>query len=506
MKKVFKYISISVMALFATSCDKGFDEMNIKEIAITGIDPAFILNQAIINTSPTTSTAIYEMTIVQQMVSPNSGVLTGANFNQDNRALLDPMWTRYYRTVIRNTKDIISQVKDKSDRSNLYQMTRIVQAYAFMVMTDSFGDIPYSEAGLAYISANFKPKYDSQEAIYTDLVKELTEASAALSASGKIETADILYGGDITKWKKLGYSLLLRAGMRLSEVSPDKAKSIVATAASGGVMSQNSENFVVKHDANYQNPNGGMLNSTEANNWYLAAPFVNQLKSTNDPRLKSIAVRYVGAASGPQQSADKANRDPAVQTGMPMGYDNGTIPAVAKAAGLASFYDYSQADRTRIVKTTAPQHLVTASQTQLLLAEAVQRGYITGNASDYYAKGIALHMQQMADHDASMAISQADIDKYITENPFQASKALEQIGVQYWISSFLNGPEAFANFRRTGFPKLTPNPYPLKDIKGEFINRLTYQNSEISVNSENVKAAIARMGADNLDTKVWWDK
>ena len=506
MKKVFKYISISVLALFATSCDKGFDEMNIRKIAVTSIDPAFILNQAIINISPTTSTAIYEMTIVQQMVSPNSGVLTGANFNQDNRALLDPMWTRYYRTVIRNTKDIISQVKDKSDRGNLYQMTRIVQAYAFMVMTDSFGDIPYSEAGLAYISANFQPKYDSQEAIYTDLIKELTEASAALSASGKIETADILYGGDINKWKKLGYSLLLRAGMRLSEVSPDKAKSVVATAVSGGVMAQNSESFVIKHDANYQNPNGGMLNSTEANNWYLAAPFVNQLKSTNDPRLKSIAVRYVGASSGPQQSADKANRDPALQFGMPMGYDNGTIPAVAKAAGLASFYDYTQADRTRIVKNTAPQHLVTASQTQLLLAEAVQRGYITGNVSEYFAKGVTLHMQQMAEHDAAMAITQADIDKYLTENAFQAGKALEQIGVQYWISSFLNGPEAFANFRRTGFPKLTPNPYPLKDTKGDFINRLTYQNSEISVNSENVKAAIARMGADNLDTKVWWDK
>ena len=87
-----------------------------------------------------------------------------------------------------------------------------------------------------------------------------------------------------------------------------------------------------------------------------------------------------------------------------------------------------------------------------------------------------------------------------------AATALEQINTQYWVASFLNGPEAFANFRRSGFPKLTPNPFPGKSIKGNFINRLTYPNSEISANTVHVKEAIARQGADDLDTKVWWDK
>ncbi len=91
-------------------------------------------------------------------------------------------------------------------------------------------------------------------------------------------------------------------------------------------------------------------------------------------------------------------------------------------------------------------------------------------------------------------------------NPLDPSKALEQINTQYWVASFLNGPEAWANFRRSGFPALTPNPFPGKAITGTFIRRLTYPNSEISVNSTNVKEAIGRQGADNLDTKVWWDK
>ena len=150
--------------------------------------------------------------------------------------------------------------------------------------------------------------------------------------------------------------------------------------------------------------------------------------------------------------------------------------------------------------------LVTYSQTQLLLAEAVQRGWTTGSVETLYNNGIRAHMEQLAAYDANSAVAPGDIDAYFVTNTFDAAKALEQINTQYWVSSFLNGPEAFANFRRSGFPKLTPNPFPGKVIKGNFINRLTYPNSEISVNSVNVKEAIGRQGADDLDTKVWWDK
>ena len=87
-----------------------------------------------------------------------------------------------------------------------------------------------------------------------------------------------------------------------------------------------------------------------------------------------------------------------------------------------------------------------------------------------------------------------------------AGLELREISYEYWIASLLNGPEAFANFRRTGFPVLTPNPYPGSEVPGAFINRLTYPNSEISVNSTNIQAAIAAQGADNLATKVWWAK
>jgi hypothetical protein len=162
--------------------------------------------------------------------------------------------------VIKNTKDVISQVKDDASRNNLYQMTRIIQASAFMLLTDSYGSIPYKEGGAGVTDQIFFPKYDTQEFIYNDLIKELTEASAALNPSGKIETADILYAGNIAKWKRFANSMLLRAGMRLSRVDQNKAKQVVSTAFAGGVILLNSDNAVILHDNNYQNPVGNTLN------------------------------------------------------------------------------------------------------------------------------------------------------------------------------------------------------------------------------------------------------
>jgi hypothetical protein len=355
------------------------------------------------------------------------------------------------------------------------------------------------------------PVYDQQEEIYPDLIKEFEEAAAALDASATIETSDLLYAGNISQWKKLGYSLLLRAGMRLSKVDPTTAQTAVTNAFNGGVILQNLDNAYMRHDANYLNPIGNMLNSTEAANWYLVNSFVDTLKNNNDPRLQAIAVRYKGATSGPDQTVDKATTVPADQIGMPMGYDNGTIVARAAADGLVSFYDYSQVDRRRMASTSSPMFFVTAAQTQLLLAEASFRGWITtGSVAQYFEDGIRAHMDQLAIYGSSVAIAPGDIDTYITAHPLVAGRELEQINTQYWIASFLNGPEAFANFRRSGYPSLAPNPYGQPsnpDVpNGTFIKRIGYPTSELSVNTENVNAAIATMGPDKLSTPVWWDK
>ncbi|MFT3935139.1 MAG: SusD/RagB family nutrient-binding outer membrane lipoprotein [Chitinophagaceae bacterium] len=511
MKKIINYSIFLFILSLASSCDKGLEDLNVNRTSPTSLDAAILLNNAIINLSFPTKTVIYDMGVVQQMVTPNGGVLAGANYNIDSRDAGGIIWAAYYQNVIKYTADAISRTKTVSARSNLYNMARIVQAYAFMILTDEHGDIPYTEAGAGYISQVFLPKYDAQQDIYPKIIQELTEAATALSASGTVETSDVLYSGNIAQWKKFAYSLLLRAGMRLSKIDAAKAQAAVTAAFSGGVILTNADNALMRQDANYTQPIGVMLNGTEAANFYLAKPFVDQLKNTSDPRLSAIAIRYVGATSGNGQTVASGSTTPAQQIGMPMGYDNGTIVAKATADGLASFYDYSQVDRRRMVKVSSPVFFVTAAQTQLLLAEARFRGWVTtGTAAQYFSDGIRAHMDQMVSYDAGSAVSGTARDNYVAANPLGTGTELEQINVQYWIASFLNGPEAFANFRRSGFPALTANPYGQPnnpDVpNGTFIRRLGYPTSEQAVNTANYNAAVTKQGADKISTRIWWDK
>ena len=516
MKKIFNYSLLAFLLVFIASCDKGLEKLNVNRTSPTTLDPASLLNRAIISAAFPTRTVTIDIGVVQQMVTPNGGVLAGANFNVDSRdPVLGTHWGAYYPNVIKYTSDAIAKTKDNPARSNLYHMARIMQAYTYMILTDEYGAIPYTEGGAGFTEQILFPKYDEQQTIYPKLIQEFTEAAAALNTSGTIETADVLYGGNIAQWKKFAYSLLLRAGMRLSKVDATKAQSTVQAAFAGGVILTNGDNAMMRHDQNFQSPIGGMLNSTEAANFYLAKPFVDQLKNTNDPRLSAIAIRYKGATSGSQtgsgQNPANGTTAPADQIGMPIGFDNTSIVARAAADGLASFYDYSQVDRRRVAKPTAPTFFVTAAQTQLLLAEARFRGWITtGTAAQYFADGIKAHMDQMALYDAGAAVAPAARDAYVAANPLTPGQELEQINTQYWIASFLNGPEAFANFRRSGFPALTPNPYNQPgnpDVpNGTFIRRITYPTSELSVNPENLNAALAKQGPDKLSTRVWWDK
>lgn len=506
-----KNILISSLILLALiglgSCDKGFDKMNINPIALTAVEPAYQLNTAIVNTAPSYGNLSYETTIVKQMITPFSGQGSAANFNQDNRSVASGNWNSLYQNNIKELTDVIVKTKDIPTKSNLYHMARIWKAYSFMILTDTYGDIPYSQAGKNYLEGISAPIYDTQESVYSAILTELESASAALDATKAKVSTDLLYDGDVTKWKRFGFSLLLRASMRLSKVNPAKSAEYVAKAVAGGLMQSNADNAIIRHNPNFSNPIGSQLNGGQSAFFYLAEDFVDFLKKTNDPRLEAIAVRYVGATSGAQQIESRANRTKDVQIGAPLGFDNTTITVAVKEKKLASLWDYSQLDRTRVGGLNAPSFLVTYSQTQLLLAEAVNRKWTTGTVATLYSSGIKAHMQQFASYGASTIISDAAINAYLLSYPLTPGNELEDINTQYWISSFLVGPESWANFRRSGFPVLKPNSFPGSDLKTEpFIRRLTYVDAELNVNKANVQKAIERQGANTMDTRIWWDK
>lgn len=509
MKKLYKSCFAIALVLMTMSCEENFEELNTNRVDPTSesVDPVYLLNNAIIGLSfPSGTNIYYDEAIVQQIVTPNSGFVAGANYNQDNRNNTGNLWDAYYPNVIKHTGDILFQLdNEESERTNLVQMARILEAYAFMVLTDEYGEIPYFEAGKGLSEQIALPKYDPQEEIYPDLIKELTEARNALSEAAPAENGEAMYAGDLDQWRKLANSLLVRIGMRLSNVDPALAAQTVQSGFTGGVMESNDDNFVVRHNSNFVNPYSFTFNATEANNFYLVDTFVNYLYDNNDPRLESLAIRYVGAGSGPEQQLGIASKNADDQIGMPMGYDNSTIGTVVSNLGLASFYDFTQLDRFTWGAQSAPMFLCTYAQTQLLLAEAAVNGWVSGDPAEFYSNGIRGHLNQIAAYGEGVAIDPADIDAFVSANPLDLGNAVEEINTQYWVASFLNGPELFANFRRSGFPDLTPNPYPAQDITGDFISRLTYPTAEIAVNQENLQQAVSRMGPDNLDTKVWWD-
>ncbi len=512
MKATFKYILALFLSLtFITACDEGFDEINTNKVDPTSLAPSLILNKAIIATTyldgvSTLGMLCYNFGIVQQVITPYGSSLSGGNYNQLNNANSPLVWVNFYRNVIKQLVAVTEQTKEDPLSANIYHTARIWKAYAFMILTDTYGDIPYFDAGKGYISEEIRPKYDPQEAIYKDILKELEEASGALDASQPPVTTDILYGGNVARWKKLGYSLMLRASMRLTKVDPTTAKTYVAKAIAGGLFESNADNSVIRHTAIYNNYIANHLAAREKTNFYLAAPFVNYLKENNDPRLPVFAVRYVGAKGGPEQVPARASSDPKVQIGMPMGYNDVTINNVLAENGVVSLWDFTQINLTTVLKLDAPEFHITYAQVQLLLAEAAVRGWATGTAADYYAKGIRANLEQMALYDPSATIKEDAILAYLKAHPLDTAKALEQINTQYWVATFLDGNESWANFRRSGFPALKKNPYPGSEIKEDFIRRMPYPDSEIVVNLQNVNDANARQGPNDLNTRVWWDK
>lgn len=519
MKKISHFIIPLAAVLCLASCDKGFEEKNQNPYALNTIEPGFLFTNA--ERSMNVGSWEGEQTIVQQFLNAyNTGATAGFNFNEDVDGYNTPRWNGVYGNVIKPLVQVLDLTKDDATRKNQYQMARIWKAYAFMTLVDTYGDVPYTEAGRGFLDNIIYPKYDKDEVIYDDLYNELKTATAALSTSNEYVKNDIFFGGaqgtsaalinaQVAQWKKIGYSLMLRLGMRYSKLNATKAASIVQEAFTGGVMQTNSDNVVVNlYSTANQN---GFSNTQRTINpyfYYLAEPFVTFLKGANDPRLKYIGASY----AAPQNTGSARDTITANQFGFPVGFDQ-TInttkyPAYRGTKGQGQ--NYTQINYQVSASATAPAFFITNSQTQLLLAEAKFRGWITGGLTpqQYYEAGVRAAMDEWALFPGvqSPAITEVEKATYLRQPSvvWTVGKELQLINTQIWIESVTNGAEAFANWRRSGFPVLQPNMYNNK-LNGGFVRRMAYPNSEINTNTASYNAAVASFGADNLTTRVFWD-
>lgn len=513
--------AIATVFSFA-SCDKGFVEKNQSPYNQTSIDPGILLSSA--QRFVSTGSWEVEATIVQQFVNViDQGVTNAFQFNRiDGLETYNIIrWNQMYNQPNGTVRllDRALELAKADNKPNLTQMIRILRAMNYMTLVDTYGDVPYSEANKAFSSLVITtPKYDKAADIYADLYKELKEARLALDATKGAVTNDIFYGTSaaavqIPKWQRLAGSLMLRLGMRYSKLDGAKAAAIVTDALSGaGVMTSNADNAYIPYNATDNNPLNAGPRGTNPFNYYLAEPFVNQLKSTNDPRGKYVAAYYQApnVINGVPQDTVLAN-----QFGFPIGYSDATVKAKADYKGPAQSGNgvrYTQLNYYSFGSNTAPIFVCTYAQTQLLLADAAVRGYVAGGviqANTYYNNGIRASMDEYVLYPNTAPIPAANYDSYKNQAAVSfvltPATALQKINTQYWIASLGNPGESFANFRRTGFPALTPNPIGTPLPGSGFARRVPYPNVERSVNAANYNAAVASMGGDDVTQRVFWD-
>ena len=501
-----KYIKIFCIAIVGamtlTSCDKGFEELNKNPNALT--DPAvksmFTLAEIYVDGqdfSNTRGNNLYAAQIVQQF-SSLGGPGSKYSYAPEYSAAL---FSESYGKGLNQIFQLMSVAKDAPENSNMIQACRIMKVFMFQKLTDTYGEVPYFDAGKGYNGNVFAPKYDTQEVIYNDLLKELDEAGDALDATKPfVGNADLYYQSNVTKWKKLANSLMLRVAMRLSKINPAKAKQYVEKAVSKGVFTSNDDSLVLKHDAGpvgvKTNPITSSwvrndLNGGEANTKF-SKTFIDALKNNNDPRLRIYAKLE---ATG--------NNNPASQQGL--ANDAKEFPGGDKKK-------FSDPNTSTVLRLDAPTLIMSYAEVQFILAEAAVKGWsVGGNAQKFYEDGVKAAMEVLTIFgDKVPAVTPAEYTAYITVNPFKAAgteaQKIEQIITQKWIVLLFNGFEAFSEYRRTGYPVLVPVNDPTGETKGTIPRRLIYDQSELITNSANYKEAIARQGLDLMTTRIWWDK
>lgn len=484
-------------AMCTTSCDDNFAEINTNPTVAIDINPGFQFSWVQLRTSGGRYENWRAGLIYSSMINQHMAALCGY-WNGDkytfNGGYNSSLYDRAYTEQVRDIQDLINTLeKGEVGDQTMLGMARIWRVVIFHRLTDLYGDIPYSEAGRGAIDGIDFPKFDQQEFIYMDMLNELEQAVGQLS-SGGFGSADFLYGGDVDKWRKFGNSLMLRLAMRLSEVSPSTAQAFASKAISGGIMTDNSDDAFIQHQNGPEGINrNGIGEVLDKSNGFgddcprLSETLVNRLMATGDARLDIFGIPAAGGHNG-----------------LPNGLDETTIQDNASGTSVDDF------DRVNpvLVTVSSPMMFMTSAEAQLLAAEAALRGWTGGDAASYYNQGVANAMGQWVHYDASLAVDQSVIDAYLSENAFDASTGFEQIGWQYWLATFLNEYEAFANLRRSGYPELTPVNYPGNVTNGQIPSRLAYPASELG--RETFEVAKANQGLNDdpssyMAVPVWWD-
>jgi hypothetical protein len=406
-----------------------------------------------------------------------------SQYNLTTRPIPDTHFTTLYRDVLRDFKEsnillnkvVTAGASEAAVVTNKKAIIEIMNAYTFSVLVDSFGNVPYSEA--LDIEAHPLPKYDDAQTIYKDLIVRLAAAQSSLIASeASFGSADLIYGGNVAKWKRFANTLRLRLAINMSDVDATYASAQATAAINAGIMTSNNDDANLNYLGAQPNANPLYADIVESGrkDFVIADTFVNKLNSLSDPRR----AKYFTFAPSTTQ------------------YKGGVY-------GSSNSYTLFSTINNTVLAPTFPGTILAYSEQEFLLAEAAARGITAaGVAATHYNSAVIASMN-------IWGVDATDATAYLIANPYNGTSTAawkKSIGEQAWIALYNRGFEAWNSWRRLDFPVLLAPATTYNDIKS-VPTRLTYPAGEATVNATNVTAAAATVtGGDKLTSKIFWDK
>jgi hypothetical protein len=475
IKKLHKILVVAILSILLTNCEGSIEGINTDPFAATSIDPSLLMPQVLVaGFSANRTVELNSMNMHSQSWSATVGfgVFRNPEIYNISPNTTNNVWVGQYTTALRNLSQmrILTEANNPS-ALNIIGQAQVLEAFAYLNLTQIFGDIPFSQA--IQVTEFPNPEFDTQEEVLRGIPVLVDQALANLSADTDIiGSADLLYSGDRAAWIRFANSLKLKALMLIANVDPSSVQSEIQNVANQPLILENSQDAILNYSDAPGNENpiwrtidrfGGGVNSF----WGAGIPIVNIMNASDDPRRATYF---------------DTNED-----GNFVGQEQG----VFSTAGVSTI-------SLNIIRPAMPDIYASAAETNFYLAEAALLGYISGDANDFYRAGI---MASMNSYDGTPgAISQADKDAFMasakgTITGDAQDAALTKIHEEIYVANFTRAIESWTNTRRNKVPALT---LPTGAVIGDFIRRYQIPLSEVTSNP-NAPAV------EDLDTPMWFE-
>lgn len=470
-KGVLAVLAVGMLGLGA--CQGDLDEMNIDPNRPTAVPAQNLLTQAQLSLNQLfwgrAANAEFSMLMVQHFAQNEYAEESRYTYST---ASFNGLWNTAYAgglNDLRVASELVQNDENISEeiRNNRLAILEVMEVWTWHNLTDIFGAIPYSEA----LTENSSPAYDSQESIYKDLLSRIDAAVGMMNPGvASFDSGENIYGGDMQKWKLLANSLKLRIAMRMSDVAPGVAGPAVQEAYNADLILEKADAAVYTFDpqAALANPLYIDKEINKRDDFSVSSTLLDVMVTNNDPRIPAYADTNI-------------NGD---YLGMPYGLTD------ADAFGLQG----STSRPNPAIRLQQSEAIIIApAEVYFLLAEAAQKGFISGDAAEFYRNALRASMEQWG-------IEKDEADDYIEAHPYDAANWREVIGEQKWVALYMQGLQAYAEWRRFDHPEL-PFPEAHDPAVSSIPVRAFYPSDEEGTNKTNLQAA----GPNNLTANLWWD-